>query len=142
MSHKEHLAHSRCSIMKRSFSFLPAHCTAKYALRGHCLWSTMFLLHVWNFFPYRLKRLMISPKGSRFSGSYWQTCEKSKSLSHVQLSATTWAIVQQAPLSMEFSRPEYRSGGSHSLFQGIFPNQGLNLGLPHCRQILYHLSHQ
>ena len=26
--------------------------------------------------------------------------------------------------------------------QGIFPTQGLNLGLPHCRWILYHLSHQ
>ena len=26
--------------------------------------------------------------------------------------------------------------------QGIFPIQELNLGLPHCRQILYHLSHQ
>ena len=31
---------------------------------------------------------------------------------------------------------------SHSLLQGIFPTQGLNLGLLHCRQILYHLSHQ
>ena len=26
--------------------------------------------------------------------------------------------------------------------RGIFPNQGSNLGLPHCRQILYRLSHQ
>ena len=42
---------------------------------------------------------------------------------------------------MEFSRPE--SGvGSHSLLQRIFPTQGLNLGLLHCREILYHLSHQ
>ena len=32
--------------------------------------------------------------------------------------------------------------GSHSLLQGIFPTQGLNSGLPHCRQILYQLSHQ
>ena len=30
----------------------------------------------------------------------------------------------------------------HALLQGIFPTQGSNLGLPHCRQILYHLSHQ
>ena len=28
-----------------------------------------------------------------------------------------------------------------SLLQGIFPTQGLNPGLPHCKQILYHLSH-
>ena len=26
--------------------------------------------------------------------------------------------------------------------QGIFPTQELNLGLLHCRQILYHLGHQ
>ena len=32
--------------------------------------------------------------------------------------------------------------GCHALLQGIFPTQGLNPGLPHCRQILYHLSHQ
>ena len=31
--------------------------------------------------------------------------------------------------------------GCHSLLQGIFPTQGLNLGLPHCRQILYQLSY-
>ena len=31
--------------------------------------------------------------------------------------------------------------GSLSLLQGIFPTQGLNPDLPHCRQILYQLSH-
>ena len=30
----------------------------------------------------------------------------------------------------------------HALLQGIFPTQGLNPGLSHCRWILYHLSHQ
>ena len=32
--------------------------------------------------------------------------------------------------------------GCHFLFQGIFPTQGTNPGLPHCRKMLYHLSHQ
>ena len=32
--------------------------------------------------------------------------------------------------------------GSHFLLQEIFPTQGLNPGLPHCRRILYRLSHQ
>ena len=32
--------------------------------------------------------------------------------------------------------------GSLSLFQGIFPTQGSNPGLPHCRRILYQLSHK
>ena len=37
---------------------------------------------------------------------------KVKSLSHVQLSATTWTEACQAPLSMGFSRQEYWSGVS------------------------------
>ena len=32
--------------------------------------------------------------------------------------------------------------GCHALLQGIFPTQRLNPGLPHCRWILYRLSHQ
>ena len=32
--------------------------------------------------------------------------------------------------------------GRHSLLQGIFSTQGWNPGLPHCRQVLYHLNHQ
>ena len=51
----------------------------------------------------------------------------------------------------EFSGQEYWSGkkkkkntgvGCHAPFQGIFPTQGSNPGFPHCRQILYQLSHQ
>ena len=54
---------------------------------------------------------------------------------------TPWTIQ-----SMEFSRSEYwsvpRILGSLSLLQGIFPTQGSNPGLLHCRQILYSLSCQ
>ena len=32
--------------------------------------------------------------------------------------------------------------GCHALLQGIFPNPGIEPGSLHCRQILYHLSHQ
>ena len=32
--------------------------------------------------------------------------------------------------------------GSCSLLQGIFPTQESNPGIPHCRRILYQLSHQ
>ena len=32
--------------------------------------------------------------------------------------------------------------GSHFSLQGIFLTQGSNLGLLHCRQVLYHLIHQ
>ena len=32
--------------------------------------------------------------------------------------------------------------GCHAFLQEIFPTQKSNPGLPHCRQILYHLSYQ
>ena len=44
-------------------------------------------------------------------------------------------------LSMKFSRQGYWSG-CHFPLQEIFPTQGSNPGLPHCRRILYQLSHQ
>ena len=44
------------------------------------------------------------------------------------------------PCPWGFSRPEYWSGDTP--LQGTSPTQGSNPGLPHCRQILYHLSHQ
>ena len=53
-------------------------------------------------------------------------------------SSTPWTVVHQAPLSMEFSRPEYTGVGSQFLLQGIFPTQGLNPGLLHCRRIIPH----
>ena len=48
---------------------------------------------------------------------------------------TPWTIACQALLCIELSRQECWSG----LLQGIFPTQGSNTGLLHCRQILYHL---
>ena len=56
-------------------------------------------------------------------------------------SVTPWTAAHQAPLSMEFSRQKYWNGLPF-LLQGIFPTQESNPGLLHCRQILYHLSHQ
>ena len=42
-----------------------------------------------------------------------------------------------------WSSPGQNTGvGGPSLLQGIFPIQGLNWGLPHCRWILYQLSQQ
>ena len=32
--------------------------------------------------------------------------------------------------------------GCHTLLHGIFPTEGSNPGLLHCKQILYHLNHQ
>ena len=64
-----------------------------------------------------------------------------QSLNHVRLFATPWTVGCQAPLSGD--SPDKNTGVScHALLQWIFPTQGLNPGLPLCRQILYHLGHQ
>ena len=54
-----------------------------------------------------------------------------------RLFATSWTVAYQAPPSKGFSRQE-----CHFLLQGIFLTQEWNPGLPHCRQMLYRLSHQ
>ena len=43
---------------------------------------------------------------------------------------------------VQYSPGQNTGIGSCCLLQGIFPAQGSNPGLPHCRRILYHLSHQ
>ena len=51
--------------------------------------------------------------------------------------------LQPHGLYSPWNSPGHNTGvGSLSLLQGIFPTQGLNLGLPHCRRILYQLSHK
>ena len=54
-----------------------------------------------------------------------------------------YIYIQLARLLCPWTSPGKNTGvGSHSLIQGIFLIQGSNLGLPHCRWILYYLSHQ
>ena len=54
---------------------------------------------------------------------------------------TLWTVAYQPPPSMGFSRQEYWSGLPFPSPE-IFPTRGLNPGLPHCKQMLYCLSHQ
>ena len=59
-----------------------------------------------------------------------------KLLSRVRLFVIPWTI-------QSWNSPGQNTGvGSLSLLQGIFPTQGWNPGLPHCRWILYQLSHK
>ena len=54
-----------------------------------------------------------------------------------------WDLMDYSPpgFSVHGYSPGKNPGvGCHALLQGIFPTQGLNLGLPHCRQVLYHLG--
>ena len=58
-------------------------------------------------------------------------------------SASSWTVAHQAPLPMGILQKWLLEWVAiHDLLQGIFPTQGLNPCLPHCRLILYRLSHQ
>ena len=47
------------------------------------------------------------------------------------------------PTVYPWNSPGQNTGvGSLSFLQGVFPTQGLNPGCPHCRRILYQLSHK
>ena len=61
---------------------------------------------------------------------------KVKSLSRVRLFATPWT---KSPWDF---LGKNTGVGCHFFLQGIFPTQGSNPGLPHCRQTLYRLSYQ
>ena len=60
-------------------------------------------------------------------------------LGRVQLVATPWTLPRL--LCPRDSLGKNTGVGCHFLLQGIFPIQGLNPGLLHCRQMLYHLSY-
>ena len=71
--------------------------------------------------------------------SYTDTRRKSKSKSHSAMSDSLRPLRLYRPWNF----PGQNTGvGSLSFLQGIFPTQGLNPGLLHCRWILYQLSHQ
>ena len=77
----------------------------------------------------------------------WQGQESEKceivSLSVVSMTLCNPMDCSPSRLLYPWNPPGKNTGvGSHSLLQGIFPTQGLNLGLLCCRQILYHLSPQ
>ena len=62
-----------------------------------------------------------------------------ESESHSVVSDSLWS----PGLSSPWNSPGQNTGvGNLSLLQGVFPTQGLNSSLPHCRQILYQLSHK
>ena len=76
---------------------------------------------------------------------------ESKSASHLAVSdpSTSWTVAHWASMFVKFSRQEYWcalppewQGRLHSLCQGLFLTQELNLGLPHWKWILDCLSHQ
>ena len=74
------------------------------------------------------------------SRNHW-LISQCQSFSCVQLFVMLWTVALQVPLSKGLPRQEYWSGQPFPS-PGDLLNQGSDPGTLHCRQILYHLSHQ
>ena len=111
-----------------------------------CYCIHTFLLHHWGVFllqqPESLRHGRVLKKQNSVQRADTRLCMLS-SFSCVWLFVTLWTIAHPLGLLCLWGSPGKNTGmGCLSLLQGIFPTQGLNLGFLHCRQILYHLSHQ
>ena len=72
----------------------------------------------------------------------WGSCTKQSVYpSTIVCVCESHSVVSDSATSWTNSPGQNTGVGSRSLHQGIFPTQGLNPGLPHCRWILYQLSH-
>ena len=92
---------------------------------------------LWSGFPYLV--VWLSPLLTVLPGVTAQTHRESESCSVVSDSCDPHGLYLYSP----WNSPGQNTGvGSLSLLQEIFPTQGSNLGLPHCRSILYQLSHK
>ena len=77
-------------------------------------------------------------------------CLNCKSVCAILCSVPQWCLTLCDPMdcsppgsSVHADSPGKNAGvGCHALLQGIVQTQGLNPGPQHCKQILYHLSHQ
>ena len=71
----------------------------------------------------------------------WKSSEV-KLLSRARLFVTPWTVACTKLLHPSDFLGKSTGVGCHFLLQGLFPTQGSNPGLLHCRQTLYPLSHQ
>ena len=117
----------------------------------HCRWILYQLSHKgkpkntgvgslsllqWIFLTQELNRGLLHCRQILYQLSYWG--------SPVQFSRSVVSdsLRPHGPSSPWDSPGQSTGVGSLSLLQGIFPTQGSNPGLPHCRQTLYPLSHR
>ena len=72
----------------------------------------------------------------------WTTKRSNQSILNESRSVMSDSLQPHGLYSSQNSQGQNTGMGSLSLLQGIFPTQGSNPGLPHCRQILYQLCHK
>ena len=138
-----HIIHWSFQAFLKFESIPPLFITCAYVLSSHFIWSQGWILYSdprclehWFCVSKQAKLFYIQQKVSESHQHEVKPYAASKmsilfmliGLSHVRLFGTSWAIVCQALLSMEFSSKNTRVG-CHFLIQQIFLTQGLNPSL-------------
>ena len=75
---------------------------------------------------------------------YWsgEPFQSPGDISKPEMEPRSLALQEDSLPAQSPGKPKNTGVGSLSLLQHIFPTQGSNPGLPHCRQIFYQLSHK
>ena len=114
----------------------------KSMLFSRCLFSnpTWFHKNIYPEWGQSLFRTMV-PGSANAQPCFFYLSASSSSVCESESSSVVFDSLPPHGLYSPWNSPGQNTGvGNLSLFQGIFPTQGLNIGLPHCRQILYQLS--
>ena len=98
-----------------------------------CISFYLCIFHI--FLPMYLSSYLLSVS------SNWHFYHLYLSISYLYLSIYL-SILSSISFYFSICLSKHTGVGSLSLLQGIFPTQGLNPGLLHCRQILYQLNHK
>ena len=104
-------------------------------------WKHKITTNCWSTIDKKLKKKKLEPikKDILHTKTKKKSQGDGESESHSGVSDSLWLH----GLYSLWNSPVQNTGvGSHSLLQGIFPTQGSNPVLPHCRHILYQQSHQ
>ena len=122
-------------MFNNSLKLVPSKVSIKESLVSHLIYFSLSVSFLEIQAPHGHQVCVVDCCISMFWNSNWYRIVKRKSLSCVQLFTTPWT--SPCPWNWPDQNTEVVS---LSLLQGIFPTQGLNPGLPHCREILYCLS--
>ena len=122
-------------MFNNSLKLVPSKVSIKESLVSHLIYFSLSVSFLEIQAPHGHQVCVVDCCISMFWNSNWYRIVKRKSLSCVQLFTTPWT--SPCPWNWPDQDTEVVS---LSLLQGIFPTQGLNPGLPHCREILYCLS--
>ena len=115
---------------------LPFFWSSWYLPFWRVLWDTPSIFWICLLFPWVLLTC------SSVSSSPCTPEIRSKGL-EVEVKVTQSCPNLWDPMDCPWNSPGQNTGvGSLFLLQGIFSTQGSNPGLPHCRQVLYQLSHK